>query len=580
MLYDIRTDKILEGLHMWTMDGFADTVEELGDFHDTIVIEEGTDEKHSYAVASANGGYSSLRMSAGYQHNHTTSRKEARATLKSSCRTGYQEINNVKVRTHLDTKAFESVNQRKLSGATHVVVKVEYGCDANFMFIRSINEKDKIIDMVYAEMKAALATIPVGGAGVDKEKTDSYFCNLYGDFSLNDKPTTFDQAMSARNKLFDKDTKRFPKARSARIVPITDIIDFYGFEHLDSDSIPKVCPIGVTLCSEVEELRKRLNRTTIDLRNLTKHKVCTRFECLHKQVNSFATESSSIEKGFNDYVSRSIPGIHSSQYKEDDFKEDDFKKEMQKWIERSDRVDVTVVEERILELSHYLEKIDQLKVKVVRKAELGVSSLHEAVVCFAFNDAANISTESNEQSTERRIFLEQQFQRFFEFAEQNLKSKTSFIVIEKNPSTPGPPGTVLYRSGKPEPFVLPSEVRTPAVSIDEDVAKFEWEEPKFGSENIQYYVVKITKGAYTTSVCRRTMNNTTTMTIPVSELPCNIFFDQEFVFCIKVVTTIGCSPWLEWTDPKIMELQQNRWNQIKLVLQNILYSPPKEPAVA
>jgi predicted nuclease of restriction endonuclease-like (RecB) superfamily len=49
-------------------------------------------------------------------------------------------------------------------------------------------------------------------ARTNKKKMESYSCNYRGDYSIDPKPTTFDEAIQAYKKLNDKSTIKSPKS--------------------------------------------------------------------------------------------------------------------------------------------------------------------------------------------------------------------------------------------------------------------------------------------------------------------------------------------------------------------------------
>lgn len=571
MMYDFCTEKLLKGFYLWDMKKLkenANTVEELGNFCEKTIIEDASEEKSHHVGASADANINFLsgllkaEASTGYQYDRTISKKEARATFKFSCTTGYQEINNINIRSELDNKLYETALERKLCGATHVVVSVEYGCEAFFEFVRTVDEKEIKHD-VHVEMKAALDRIPKCGGSLKmgasfergyQEKIESYSCNFHGDFRLDPQPTTFEESIKAYKNLLHKDTERFPKAWKARIVPIIDIIKFYGLKVPDHPKfILKVHPISENLLSDTRNVLEKLRQKKAELQTLAEHVACKKLELPHldEQVSDLAEKSVKVEKHFKQRISDLIPEIRSLKRKEEDLV-----CEIQNSMEDSNKVDVEFVKGRVSELFHYLDKVKVdgvSKIKLVPEAEVAVKSLEEQrLVCFAFNGDSTIKKSDQGTDIARRHDLFCKFKLFYDFAVANRKSKTSFIMTEKNPDashllnsdTGCLSGTISYRNCETSLFVPPSMLRHLHVARDPDskATKLQWVEPESGTEHILYYIAMMTNKKLRTIHRRTNDKTTTTISIPDSELAVSISPNQEFTFSVRAVTPVGIGP--------------------------------------
>ena len=102
--------------------------------------------------------------SAKYNYDRTTLEKEVRATLKLRVTTGYRRIN--KFKNIFDREMYDRAHEKDFFGATHIVTRVTYGCDAHFEFTRSIHEREGKHE-VTTEMKAVLNCISKGGGSAE-----------------------------------------------------------------------------------------------------------------------------------------------------------------------------------------------------------------------------------------------------------------------------------------------------------------------------------------------------------------------------------------------------------------------------
>lgn len=466
MLYNCYTEQTLPGLNLWDIEKLRKDAfpQEESKVEQTVIVEDTIEKKtlnlgmNAEMKLSLLSGLLTAGGSAGYMYmyDRMTSKQQAQATLKYSCSTRYETINNVKA--HLDKNTYETACKNNFFEATHVVTEVEYGCDAFFVFTRSM-DKNETEHEVAAEMKAVLDCIPKigGGAGISasfkcgfEKERESYCCTYYGDFRLDPNPTTFDEAVNAYKRLSNIDS--VSKPRKARLAPLTDIIKYYGFSH--PECMPKLCLIDVDLISEVQDLLEKIHDNEIKLADLSKHETCKSFQCLKQQIEELIKCSTAHTRKLKNCISKLIPEIRCSKAEE---------KDLEKAIQgirhycSTDRV--VVVESKILEFSYYLKKINELyNIKIVGKAQLTEESLAaHYVVCFVFNSPISITTDIFDCTS--TAYLRDQFEQYFDFATANLNGRsgsTSFIVTEQNTIHEGPI-TVLYENGRPSVFIPPSE---------------------------------------------------------------------------------------------------------------------------
>ena len=553
VLYDCATETLHEDHYLWDMNKLEEdaTKKEEISIDYSWSVEDETKKKGTHLGLKAGMKFSFLSSvfeagaSAKYNYDRTTMEKEVRAILTFHVTTGYTRIN--KFKNIFDREMYERALEKNFFGATHLVTRVTYGCDAHFEFTRSIHERETKHE-VATELKAVLNCIAEGGGSAEigatikrsvEEIKDSYRFTCRGDIILDSNPTTFDEVLTAYKSL-STSTKKYPKPIIANIVPLFDFMKLLGIPQC-----PKylVRPIKPSLLRKVQNLLEKLFKKRNELYDLSEHNTCKQLTALKEEILKCIENIAESEEDIKDDMKRLIPAIRRFENEEND---------LRKLIENGNQayaiveLDVKLVRKKISQLSYYLEKIEQdPNIMMVTDDEKEKAVNSSCVVCFAFNSAITVSTNEIDHCIQRMV-LRVIFNHYVSFAQVNAKSKTQFIVTETNREATnlgqgvlGDPETVLYEEGCTMIFELPSEPKPNGLILlhnhPGDVL-LRWMKPDLGAENILYYSVQYHNKKWKRWKTAQSKEPEIKITLDPTLQP-----NREYEFIIRAVSKAGIS---------------------------------------
>ena len=203
-LYDCRNDIVTPGMTLWDPETLSYAkgrkIENSG-FE--IITEDSINEKTLHLDVSAGlklsvlSGLVKADGSAKFLYDRTKSKSQARVSLRYKSMSRFEQLDM----NQLGQGKVQHPNVFDDNIATHVVIGVQYGADAVFVFDRQVDSTEKFHD-IHGNMKAMISDLPsidleVGGsADLDIQKkgkmnTDRIQCKFFGDFILPQNPTTY-----------------------------------------------------------------------------------------------------------------------------------------------------------------------------------------------------------------------------------------------------------------------------------------------------------------------------------------------------------------------------------------------------
>lgn len=211
------------------------------------------------------GLFGKTSRSAEYLEDVRMSRRQARVVLRYKCYTKYKEL-----------KMVSGEQEKKLGAkdsATHVVVGVEYGAEAYFVFDKEVPDHEDY-DETCRQMELLVKILP----GFTKNKkqlskeqkllADQLQCTLYSDIPSRD-PENFEDAAQICNRIIPGfATMDIVVPKKAWLYPL----DKKG-EHIKRHHAEKVL-----------ELLDRLHNLHLKIHSLLKHEVCESFDCIFEQL--------------------------------------------------------------------------------------------------------------------------------------------------------------------------------------------------------------------------------------------------------------------------------------------------------
>ncbi|CAM4809922.1 unnamed protein product [Rotaria magnacalcarata] len=213
MLYDSRSDQLIPGITLWDSQLLKTNI----DFRPTpttnykISKEDTLQEKTHMLGIDANlkisvlAGLIEVSGSAKYIHDRKLTEHQERLTLKYSITTRFEQL----TMDHLgksNAKYTEVFDQKT---ATHVVTGIMYGAEAFFIFDRTLSSNENRTE-VDGHVETMLKKIPkcdiLGKCQLDlndneKNIAERLTCQFYGDFHLENNPSTFKEAAKLYQEL-------------------------------------------------------------------------------------------------------------------------------------------------------------------------------------------------------------------------------------------------------------------------------------------------------------------------------------------------------------------------------------------
>ncbi|XP_053471963.1 cytolytic toxin-alpha-like [Ictalurus furcatus] len=314
MLYDCRMDSFIPGVTLWDKHALRDDI----DVHDQtktfvkLAASDSVSEKANLLDVSASlkasflGGLVEVGGSAKFLQDSKSSARQCRVTMQYSQTTTFEQLTMKELGNVIYPQVFEQKT------ATHVVTAVLYGASAVMVFdyTTAENESKQVIEgNLYAVIKK-IPTISIEGQASlkmtqdEKKLAENMNVTFYGDYELEENPTTFTEALRA--------CKRLPsllKERNSKGVPVT--VWLYPLTLLDNRAAKLVREISSSLVSKTETQLEELSEVERRCNDLLKNPVTFNFPDLKGRLLQFQDLHSSYKIAFQKALCSVLPGIRS-----------------------------------------------------------------------------------------------------------------------------------------------------------------------------------------------------------------------------------------------------------------------------
>ncbi|KAJ8362855.1 hypothetical protein SKAU_G00116860 [Synaphobranchus kaupii] len=261
MLYDSLKDTYIPGISLWDQAAIKKdmNVEPKPQTYLDFSASDSFSEKTKLMDVSASlkasflAGLVEVGGSASYLRDKMSSVKQCRVTMQYKQTTEFKHL----TMTQLGHVTYPEVFDQKI--ATHVVTAVLYGAEAFMVFDQmALNEKDN--QDIKGDMDVMIKKIPqveISGSGKviltdeEKKKVEKFSCLFYGDYTLEQNPTSYEEAVLLYKqlpKLLGEDQKK--------AVPVR--VWLYPLKNLNPKAAQLVKEIGVELVSRVEAVMGQL----------------------------------------------------------------------------------------------------------------------------------------------------------------------------------------------------------------------------------------------------------------------------------------------------------------------------------
>ncbi|KAF5909283.1 verrucotoxin subunit beta-like, partial [Clarias magur] len=314
MLYDCRTDSFIPGVTLWDKKALRDDL----DVHDQtktyvkLAASDSLSEKANLLDVSASlkasffCGLVEVGGSAKFLNDTKSSARQCRVTMQYSQTTKFEQL----TMKELGNIAYPQVFDQKT--ATHVVTAVLYGASA-FMIFDYTSAENESKQVVEGNLNAVVKKIPTlsieGEASLqmtegEKKLAENVNVTFYGDYELDENPTTYQEALRA--------CKRLPtllKERNSKGVPVT--VWLYPLTLLDSRAAKLVREISLSLVCKVDNLLEELYGVGARCNDLIKNPITYQFSDLKDRLLQFKDLLSYYKTSFQKSLVNILPAIRS-----------------------------------------------------------------------------------------------------------------------------------------------------------------------------------------------------------------------------------------------------------------------------
>ncbi|XP_078422177.1 uncharacterized protein LOC144695155 [Cetorhinus maximus] len=576
MLYDCRSDSLIPGVTLWDIKALRNDLDVRPQPNTELqLIASDSIEKKAGALnvngslkASFLGGLVEVKGSAKYLNDTKRSKQQARVTLQYRTTTRFEQL----TMSHLGRQNVTYPHVFDQGTATHVVTAMLYGAQAFFVFDQEVSSTETRQD-IQGNMEGMIKKIPAiaveGQASLkmtDEENTNAqkFSCTFYGDFSLENNPTTFQDAI----KIYTNLPNLLQQDRD-HAVPMS--VWLYPLNKLDSKAAQLVRDISIGLVNRSQSVLEQLNETVMRCEDMMRDSVTVQFPEIRHRIKKFQEMCREYTLVFQKTLARVLPSIRGGGVEEgllvDILKSKEqspFKHQsLIKWLDDKER-EMNVVRSSLTTMKdiHVVKSRSELDREVLNPET-------EYVVCFTFtslhqedfylsgadsylqshtaeemqipNPANRVSAEHHNQQWFNSVSVSQKMREcsrlFLDFFTANIaRGKTKFIIASVQDDSNVGASIYLYGRGfvVSHCFELPSQPERPVVSeTTHDSVTLQLQPPRYGAGEIVGYEVEY----------RATQQEewTTVDTLDNSHTISGLQPDQEYQFQYRAVTKAGVS---------------------------------------
>ena len=562
-LYDCRNDRSIPGVTLWDPDTLGNVISkpmETSEFE--IITEDSFNQKTLHLDVSAGlklsvlGGLVKAGGSGKFLYDRTTSKNQARVSLRYKSTSRFEELNMSQLGKVKYPQVFED------DIATHVVTRVQYGADAVFVFDRQVDSTENFYQ-VHGSLEAKISVLPsidlqVGGsADLDLQKRrnegkEIIQCKFYGDFVLLKNPTTYEDAV----KVYQELPMHLGGAGCPKSVPKK--VWLHPLSKLGNRVQRMVREIKSNLIDDLQEVMESLHKQEVRINDLIKSEVCYYFEDIKADLEKLRRLIGAYKVTVMNMLSTLLPKVRGGGEEEAKLAEllemnckSPFSYEkVSSWIkEKEKEVDILTV---------YLTELKKHDIQFAFKSDKMVTLTSglsaDSVLCFDFNIPAG--KDSHLQRMEnylhgRRVEqelqlkyswyesreLRQQLQRFVGFVTRNCSkdSVCKYVVTNGYDSDSSKLGVMLV-------FIEGVYYVLKALNIGYESFQLNWNKPNY--DGILYYSISYRSeddpsNKWSTLITKNCDNKHTFIAAP----------KKKYFFKISSVTNAGCSSDSEVSGP-------------------------------
>ncbi|XP_058630115.1 stonustoxin subunit beta-like isoform X2 [Onychostoma macrolepis] len=259
--------------------------------------------------ASFMSGLVEVGGSGKFLHDTKSSNQQSRVTMYYSETTRYEQL----TMSQLGQITYPEVFDQKT--ATHVVTGILYGAQAVMVFDRTFSEEENK-QKIEGELNVMVKSIPsfsidgegsVNMRGHENNMSEKITCTFYGDFILEQNPTTYMDAIQTYKKL---PTLLNPQ----NVVPIK--VWLYPLHLLDNKAAQLEREITTNLISDIESIIEELGETERKYNDLSGNALVNSFSDINERLHSFKDSFSKYKTMLLNKVGRVLSAIRGGKMEE------------------------------------------------------------------------------------------------------------------------------------------------------------------------------------------------------------------------------------------------------------------------
>uniref|UniRef100_A0A8C1UFX6 Uncharacterized protein n=1 Tax=Cyprinus carpio TaxID=7962 RepID=A0A8C1UFX6_CYPCA len=319
MLYDSRKDSFIPGVTLWDKKSLNENL----DTHHQVLTDlkfsssDSLSSKSSLLDVSGSlkasflAGLVEVGGSGKFLHDTKSSQQQSRVTMHYSETTKYEQLTMFQLGKITHPEVFD------LKIATHVVTAVLYGAQAIMVFDTMISEEENKQE-IEGELNAIVRSIPSfsinGDASVDmkdhnKTMSEKITCTFYGDFALDQDPTTYMEAIETYKNL-----PTLLKKNPDNVVPIK--VWLYPLHLLDNKAAQMKREITTSLISDTESVMEELGEVEKAYNDLLKRTLVNAFSDIKERLHTFQYLFDLYKTKLLSKVGRVLPAIRGGDMEE------------------------------------------------------------------------------------------------------------------------------------------------------------------------------------------------------------------------------------------------------------------------
>ncbi|GAA6087653.1 cytolytic toxin-alpha [Tachysurus ichikawai] len=387
-LYDCRKDSIIPGISLWDnetikkgLDSYRQPKTELN-----FSASDSLNEKAKLLDVSASlkasflCGLVEVGGSAKYMRDNKSSARQSRVSLQYSQTTRYESLTMDQIGNITYPEVFQE------GTATHVVTAVLYGAQAFMVFDLTANEnEDK--EEIEGNLNVMIEKIPslsIAGEGAlamsesEKKLANSINCTFYGDYELEQNPTTYMDAIQLYRKL-----PSLLRERENNAVPMK--VWLYPLSRLGEKAATLEREIHKRLITKAETLLEDLGNAETQCNDLITNMTINDFQDVRQRLKMFQDFLGGYKMMFLKSLRRLIPAIRGGTEQEQALTEiiDIHQKSPFRAEKLNERLEYSHAEVNLVNL--YTQQLSGVPVvKYSALMNILLNPTVDSVVCFCF----------------------------------------------------------------------------------------------------------------------------------------------------------------------------------------------------